>query len=248
MPIFEINIYGIHLAPTYYGLMYTIAFIIGYIVLKKRKIFTSEELENLIFYVFLGVIIGGRLGYVVIYDLSYYIKNPVEILQIWKGGMSFFGGTIGVIISMIVFSKRFKLNFFSIADQITSLVPIGLFLGRIGNYINKELLGYEYHGFLAVEKNGKSYFPNPLLEAFLEGILLFIILNYIHRNKKFDGQVGVYFLIFYGIFRFIAEYSRFPEPGTYPILYYFTIGQVFSLIIIFFGLFMLLAKKLKKDY
>ncbi|NCP77363.1 prolipoprotein diacylglyceryl transferase [bacterium] len=169
MTIFSITLFGIHIAPSWYGLMYALGFFIGYWILKRRKILSDVELESLIFYVFIGVLIGGRLGYVLFYNLPFYLANPLEIIQTWHGGMSFHGGVIGVIIAMILFSQINRKPFLIIADHITSVLPIGLGLGRIGNYLNGELLGFaNYTGPLAVIKNGVSYFPSPLLEATLE--------------------------------------------------------------------------------
>lgn len=186
MPIFSVTLFGIHIAPSWYGLMYALGFFAGYWILKRRKILSETELESLVLYVFFGVLLGGRLGYVLFYNLSYYLSHPVEILQTWHGGMSFHGGVIGVIIAMIFFSKMHRKSFLIIADSVTSILPIGLGLGRIGNYLNGELLGFaNYTGPFSVEKNGVSYFPSPLLEAVLEGVVLFIILNFLLRKNMF---------------------------------------------------------------
>lgn len=169
MPIFSTTLFGITLAPTWYGLMYALGFIGGYLILRRRKILSETELDSLVLYVFFGVFLGGRLGYVLFYNLSYYLAHPVEILYTWQGGMSFHGGVIGVILAMLLFTRVHWKSFLVIADSVTSILPIGLGLGRIGNYINKELLGFTpYNGLFAVEKNGLSYFPSPLLEAVLE--------------------------------------------------------------------------------
>jgi phosphatidylglycerol:prolipoprotein diacylglycerol transferase len=190
MKIFEITLFGITIAPSYYGLMYAIGFLLGYWIILKRKKIEEDALDSLLIYIFFGVMLGGRLGYVLFYNLQYYIENPMKVFAVWNGGMSFHGGMIGVIIAMILFSVMNKKSFYMIADEVTAVLPIGLGLGRIGNYLNKELLGRPYSGFLAVEKNGLSYFPSPLLEAFLEGIVLWFILLFIRKTKHTDGQVA----------------------------------------------------------
>lgn len=142
MPIFSFNILGLHIAPTWYGLAYALGFLIGYQILRSRKVFSETDLDNLLLFVFCGVILGGRLGYVLFYDFGYYLAHPVDILKTWNGGMSFHGGTIGVIVVMGLYAGKYRQSFLNIADQVTSILPIGLGLGRIGNYINGELLGF----------------------------------------------------------------------------------------------------------
>lgn len=142
MTIFDITLFGIHLAPTWYGLMYALGFTAGYFIIRRRRMLSEAELESLILYVFFGVVLGGRLGYVLFYNLPHYLAHPLEILQTWQGGMSFHGGVIGVIVAMWLFSRIHRKSFLIIADHVTSVLPIGLGLGRIGNYLNRELLGF----------------------------------------------------------------------------------------------------------
>ena len=152
MHIFDITLFGLHIAPTYYGLMYAIGFLVGYALLSRRAR-PSISYDQLLIVVVLGVVVGGRLGYVIFYDPSYYLAHPAEIPQTWHGGMSFHGGIIGVIVALIIYARRTGVSFLALADDIASVVPIGLGLGRIGNYLNKELLGFTpYHGYFAVEK------------------------------------------------------------------------------------------------
>ncbi|MGE4443442.1 MAG: prolipoprotein diacylglyceryl transferase [Candidatus Altimarinota bacterium] len=246
MTIFEINIFGFTLAPSYYGLMYALGFIAGYYYILKKNILKKEELENLFFYVFLGVILGGRIGYILFYDFSAYLANPIDILKVWEGGMSFHGGFLGVVISVILFAKKYKINFWKIIDELAVIVPVGIGLGRIGNYLNKELLGYaNYSGLFAVEKNGISYFPSPLLEAFLEGFVLLIMLYFINKNKTFFGQTSAFFLIGYGIFRVIVElFFRTPDAHIGYIFGFLTLGSLLSIPMIIIGiiLFFILRK------
>lgn len=139
MPIFSVDILGVTLAPTWYGLMYSLGFVGGYLVLSRRDFLSRAELETLLLYVFAGVILGGRLGYVLFYDLGYFVEHPAQILATWRGGMSFHGGAIGVILAMLAYARVHRKNFYTIADHVTSILPIGLGLGRVGNYINGEL-------------------------------------------------------------------------------------------------------------
>jgi phosphatidylglycerol:prolipoprotein diacylglycerol transferase len=238
MKIFSINIFGFTLAPSYYGLMYAIGFILGYWILLRRKKVEESALDSLIMYIFFWVMLGGRLGYVLFYNLSYYIDNPSKILAFWNGGMSFHGGVIWVIIAMLLFSLIHKKNFYLVADEVTAVLPLWLGLGRIGNYLNKELLGRPYDGFLAIEKNGLKYFPTPLLESFLEGIVLWCILLYIRNNKTSDGQVGWAFLFFYGIFRFAVEFIRLPDVQLgYLAFWWVTMWHILSIPMILFWLY-----------
>ncbi len=236
MTLFDITLFWIRIAPSWYGFMYALAFMIGYYLLLKRKIIPEKVLESLVFYVFIGVLLWGRLGYVLFYNPEYYIANPVEIFYTWHGGMSFHGGVIGVIISMIIFAHIHKMSFLLIADQVTSILPIWLWLGRIGNYINKELLGFSpYTGPWAVIKNGISHFPSPLLEAFFEGGILFVILVFLSKKNTFPGKIWASFLIWYGIFRFTIEYVRIPDAHIGYLFFDLTLWQILSIPMVVIG-------------
>ncbi|MDP5039231.1 MAG: prolipoprotein diacylglyceryl transferase, partial [Candidatus Gracilibacteria bacterium] len=212
MTIFELNFFGINIAPSYYGLMYVLSFLIGYFYIKSKKIINNKKLDDLLLILIVGMILGGRTFYVLFYDLSYYLNNISEIFMPWKGGMSFHGGAFGFIISAYLFCRKNNIKFFGFMDELAIVGAIGIGFGRIGNYINKELLGFKYNGFLAVEKNGNFYFPSPLIEAFLEGLVLFIILFFINKYKKFSGLTSICFLIFYAIFRIFVEiFFRTPD-------------------------------------
>lgn len=225
----SLNLLWITISPSFYGLMYALGFWIGYYLIRREKKMFRDHIDDLFFYVFLGVILWGRLWYVIFYNLSYYISTPLEILAIWTGGMSFHGGVIGVIIAMYLFSLKKKISFLMIADEVTRVLPIGLFLGRIGNYINKELLWFPYTWPFAIKTENGSFFPSPLLEAFLEWVILFCILQYISMRKRFQGQVAAVFLIGYGVFRiFVEVFFRTPDAHIGYILPYTSIGTLLS--------------------
>ena len=193
------------------------------------------------------MILGGRLGYIIFYNLDYYLMNISEILMIWKGGMSFHGGLIGVIIATYIFSKKNKINSFIFLDLISISAPIGIFLGRISNFINSELYGRETDLPWSVkfEKiDNIPRHPSQIYEAFFEGILLFILLNYIFRKwlYKLPGTISALFLIFYSIFRFFIEFTREPDIQVGYILFNLTLGQLLSFLFLMFGLFLFYKK------
>ncbi|GAB0174790.1 MAG: prolipoprotein diacylglyceryl transferase [Candidatus Altimarinota bacterium] len=245
--IFEISILGISIAPKWYGLMYALSFIICYQFMKKWSKFSSKEMDSLLFYVFFGVILGGRLGYVIFYNLPYFIENPSEIFFIWQGGMSFHGGLIGVLISIYFFCGKYKKTFFSVTDPLSVIIPLALGLGRLGNFINQELLGFfPYSGPFAIVKNGASYFPSPLFEMLLEGGMLFIIMLLSSKKigffsntslvKKYGTLSGI-FLLGYGSFRLIAENFRLPDEhiGYLFQTNWITLGMIYTLPLILLG-------------
>jgi len=243
MNIFDITIFWIHIAPSYYWLMYALGFFIWIYIIKKRKSISENILDDLLVYIVLWVILWWRLGYILLYNFNSYINDPLSILKIWEWWMSFHGWVIWVIIAMILFSRKFKINFYKLADQVTLVLPIWLWLGRIWNYLNKELLWFSnYNWFLSV--NWK--FPSPLVEMFLEWIVLFIILNLIYKYKKLEyGCIASLFLILYGTFRIFVE-AVFREPDTHIwyIWNYFTLWEIYSLPMIIFGIYFYI--KLKK--
>lgn len=247
MTIFEIEIFWFTLAPSYYGLMYALWFLAGYYYIFKKSILKKEELESLFFYVFLWVILGGRIGYILFYNFFSYLWNPLDILKVWEWGMSFHGGFLWVVLSVILFSKKYRVNFWKIIDELAVIVPVGIGLGRIGNYLNKELLWYaNYTGIFTVEKNGVYYFPSPLLEAFLEWFVLLVLLYFINKYKKFFGQTSAFFLIGYSFFRIFVEiFFRTPDIHIGYIFWFFTMGILLS--IPMFLLWIILLFILKKN-
>ena len=234
----------------WYSLSYIAGIILAWIYIKKfilKETEYSKYIDDLISYVIIGVIIGGRLGYVIFYNFEYYISNPLEILMIWTGGMSFHGGVLGVIISTYLFCKKNKLSTFYFLDLISLSAPIGIFLGRIANFINSELYGTKTDFFLAVifEKvDSVSRHPSQLYEAFFEGIILFILLNFIYKkyiNHK-PGVLSALFLIFYSVFRFIIEFTREPDAHLGLVFMELSQGQVMSILFFVVGLIILKIK------
>lgn len=232
MALFEINIFWYQLQANFYWLMYAFWFLLWYFIIYKRNIINRKDLDNLFVYIFLWVLLWGRLGYVLFYNFNYYLSNPIDIFKFWNWWMSFHWWVIWVILAMALFSRRHKFSFLKLADQITLVLPIWLWLGRIWNYMNQELLGFSgYNWFLAVIKDWKSYFPSPLLEAFLEWIILYFILYFFYKRKNLsDWQISALFLIFYAIFRiFVEVFFRTPDVNIWYILGFLTMWEILSL-------------------
>lgn len=237
---------------SWYGLMYIVGFLASYILVRyqmKKKDFgiSRIEIENLYFYLIIGLIIGARLGYVIFYDLKMYLSDPIEIFAIWHGGMSFHGGLIGVLLTGIIFSWKNKKSFWKISDLIIVTVPIGLGLGRIGNFINGELYGRVTNvpwGMIFPKGGMLPRHPSQLYESALEGGLLFLILWSLKDKKLPTGCLLSIFLFLYGCFRFIVEFFREPDAHIGFVLASFTMGQVLSSFMIFggVGLFIILRK------
>ena len=234
----------------WYSLSYIFGIIFGWLYCKK-KLITSTSFQKIfddyIFYVILGIIVGGRLGYVLIYNIKYYINNPLEILMIWNGGMSFHGALIGIIIVTYLFSKKNEINTFYLLDLVALSSPIGIFFGRISNFINSELYGRETEVFWSVKFisiDNINRHPSQLYEAILEGLILFIILNYlISKVNKKDGYISSLFLIFYSIFRFLTEFFREPDLHIGLLIFNLSMGQLISIIFLISGIILWRSKK-----
>jgi len=228
----------------WYGLMYMLSFIIGYFLLKryskqKQLQLSTDDLYDLLFFLILGVMIGGRLGYVVFYDLRSYLNSPLDILAIWQGGMSFHGGFIGVILATWYIAKRRKWNFWQIADLVCAVVPVGLGLGRIGNFINGELFGRPSTlpwAMVFPEGGPAARHPSQLYEALLEGLILFLILRWLFRKNLYPGAVFWGLTGFYGLFRFLVEFVREPDAHIGFDLGPLTRGQLLTLPMLVVGL------------
>ncbi len=220
----------------WYGLLYIVGFAIAYIFVKKnyekKNIRVSkDDYENIIFYIMLGVIIGGRLGYILFYNFSFYINNPQKILYVWQGGMSFHGGVLGVIIFGYIYSRKLRYSFFQLADPVMPVVAIGLGLGRLGNFINAELYGRVTTlpwGMVFPNSDGQPRHPSQLYEAFLEGFLLWFITNLILKKTRKNGIVFWSWIGLYGVFRFLVEFVREPDDHLGHVFGFMTQGQILS--------------------
>jgi len=240
----------------WYSLAYISGILLGWIL--SKKIFISnedmrEKFDDFITYIILGVIIGGRLGYVLFYNLNYYFYNVIDIFKIWQGGMSFHGGLIGVIIVSIWFAKKNNQNVFNYLDIISLVAPIGIFFGRIANFINSELYGTETNlpwavKFIQIDNLYRH--PSQLYEAIFEGLILFLILIYFRKKEfmKVPGLISGLFLIFYSVFRFIIEFVRVPDEQLGYIFLNLTMGQVISFIFLIIGSYLVITKhEIKKE-
>jgi phosphatidylglycerol:prolipoprotein diacylglycerol transferase len=198
-----------------------------------------EEIADLLFYGALGVILGGRLGYVLFYNLAYYLEHPVEMFYIWSGGMSFHGGLLGVIVAMWLYARRTQRAFFAVADFVALLTPLGLGAGRLGNFINHELWGRVTDvpwGMVFPGAGPLPRHPSQLYEFMLEGVALFIILWLYARRPRPTASVSGLFLLCYGAFRFLVEFAREPDAHLgYLAFDWVTMGQVLSLPMVLFG-------------
>lgn len=227
----------------WYGLMYLFGFVAAWWLGKKRSTrfgWTAIQVEDMLFYGAIGVIIGGRLGYALFYDLANNLEHPLNILKVWQGGMSFHGGLIGVLVAFWWFSRRTGKSYFEISDFIAPLVPLGLFFGRIGNFINGELWGKvsEVPWAMVFPTGGPlARHPSQLYEAGLEGIALFVILWLFSNKARPVGAISGLFLLGYSIFRFLIEFVRIPDQQYgYFLAEWLTMGQILSLPMMLAGL------------
>lgn len=254
-------------AIRWYALSYIVGFMLFIWLGRKRiqstpnAIFTRETLDDLLTWGVLGVILGGRLGYVLFYQLDNYLANPIAIFKVWEGGMSFHGGFLGVIVATWLYSRKHRLNFLNVLDFIAPLVPLGLASGRIGNFINGELWGRitqpenfwamgfpqanqadtqlaqinpQYAQWLA-EYGSLPRHPSQLYQFALEGVCLFVIVWWFSKKQRPTGQVAALFLAGYGVFRFIAEYARQPDEHLGLLTLGMSMGQWLSLPMIVVG-------------
>jgi phosphatidylglycerol---prolipoprotein diacylglyceryl transferase len=256
IPYPQIDPVFLHLGPIqlrWYGLMYMLSFIIGYFLLRRnarrRKLdLSSDDLYDLLFYLILGVMIGGRIGYVLLYDLHNYLLQPLSIFAIWQGGMSFHGGFVGVILAALYITRHKGWNFWEIADLVSAAVPIGLGLGRIGNFINGELYGRPSNAAWAMvfpEGGPVPRHPSQLYEALLEGLVLFLVLGWLYRKTFCRGTVFWGLVGFYGLFRFLVEFVREPDAQIGLDLGPFTRGQLltFPMLVVGFAMMVIYARR-----
>ena len=234
----------------WYSLAYITGILVGWILSKKiiiSDVKLKEKFDDYLTYLIIGIIFGGRLGYVLFYNFSYYFKNPIDIFKIWEGGMSFHGGLIGVIIMTIWFAKKNYQDPFQYLDIVSIVAPIGIFFGRIANFINSELYGTETNipwavQFVKVDLIFRH--PSQLYEAILEGLILFFILLYFKKRNflKSPGFISGIFLIFYSICKFAVEIFRVPDEQLGYLLLNFTMGQIISFLFLLIGCYLIIVK------
>ena len=242
----------------WYSLAYIVGLILGLFLMKKLNkikgnVISINQIDNFFIWAVLGIIIGGRIGYVLFYQTNFFLNNPFYIFEIWNGGMSFHGGLVGIIIAMYLFTRINKINFFYLSDLVSIVAPIGIFFGRIANFINTELIGRPTEFYFSViypSIDDLPRHPSQLYEALFEGIILFIILIYIFFKKKYSkdfGFISGIFLSFYGLFRFCIEFLREPDSHLGLIFNFITMGQILSIPIIIFGIFIIKYNGYRKN-
>ncbi|MEZ0232355.1 MAG: prolipoprotein diacylglyceryl transferase [Methylophilaceae bacterium] len=251
----QIDPVAIHIGPFgihWYGLMYLIGFM-SLLLLGKLRIrntpalgWKESDIDDLLFYGALGVILGGRLGYVVFYQPAYYLSHPLEILFLWQGGMSFHGGFLGVLTAMIFFARKTGKRWLNVMDFVAPLVPIGLGAGRMGNFINGELWGRASDmpwAMVFPRVDSIARHPSQLYEFLLEGIVLFTVLWLYSRKPRPLGAVSALFLIGYGSFRFLVEFTREPDSFLGVLALGMSMGQWLSLPMVLVGVWMFIQAK-----
>lgn len=223
---------------------------------KSQKFLSEKAIDDWMFFAILSIIFGGRFGYVLFYNPSYFFQNPLEIFAFWQGGMSFHGGLFGAIFGMWLFAKKYKINFWILSDNLAVSAPFGLLLGRIANFINLELYGrptFDNFGVIFPNSDGLPRHPSQLYEAGLEGLVLLIILItlYFKTNlKNYPKKLSGIFLTGYGFSRFFVEYFREPDAHIGFLFEFITMGQILSFPLIIFGFFLILknSKKHNNNY
>ncbi len=233
----------------WYSLAYILGILLGWLhiikIIKKEKYelrkVTISQIDEIIVYLIIGIILGGRLGYVIFYNLEYFSKNFLDIFKLWQGGMSFHGGLIGITVSSFIYSKAKKINFLNFTDLISCAAPIGIFFGRIANFINGELYGkFSLMPWAVIFPNSGNFsrHPSQIYEAILEGVVLFLLINYFALKKQLllkTGYISGLFLILYSTLRIFSEYFREPDTHIGYLFNYFSMGTLLSIITIFIG-------------
>lgn len=217
--------------------MYLIGFI-AFIILGKYRArrdswrgWNEAMVDDAIFYGALGVVLGGRIGYVLFYQSAYFLQNPLQVFAVWQGGMSFHGGFLGVLVAMFFFAKKYGQNWLALMDFIAPLVPIGLATGRLGNFINGELWGrptMSDWGMIFPQVDALARHPSQLYEFSLEGVLMFVLLWFYSSKARASGSVSALFLLSYGCFRFLVEYTREPDANLGLLSFGLSMGQWLS--------------------
>ena len=221
----------------WYGLMYVLTFVAAYFIIsaevkRKQLLLTKDDIADLVFYGAMGVVLGGRTGYILFYNLGFYLTNPLKLFAVWEGGMSFHGGFLGVMLAFFIYARRKKIPFLALIDMAALCAPVGLGLGRIGNFINGELYGRATDvawGMIFPGSDGVPRHPSQLYEAFLEGIVLFVIVRFVSKKTAVNGVTTCTAIAGYGLFRFIVEFFRQPDAQIGLFYGLFSMGQLLSL-------------------
>ena len=225
----------------WYGLMYVVGFLFAWWLARRRaranwSVIKPEQVDDLLFYGMLGVIIGGRVGYAVVYGFDQLISDPLYLFRITEGGMSFHGGLAGVMIAMWLYARKLGIRAWAVLDFVAPITPLGLFIGRIGNFINGELWGKPTDMPWGFNVNGVVLHPSMLYEALLEGLVLFVVLWIFSGRERPCMSVSGLFLLLYGLFRFAVEFVRVPDSHLgYLALDWLTMGQILSVPMILAG-------------
>jgi phosphatidylglycerol:prolipoprotein diacylglycerol transferase len=244
----------------WYSIAYILGITLGWVYAVKIIKLTTQnkynfkqilisQFDDLLIYLVIGIVVGGRLGYVFFYNIQFYSENLIEIFKIWQGGMSFHGGLLGVIVAVAIFAKKEKISFFQLSDIVSCVAPIGIFFGRVANFINAELYGkVSTLPWSVIFPNGGnvSRHPSQIYEAILEGIILFLLINYFSIKKKLlfkSGYTSSLFLISYSVFRIISEIFREPDKQIGFIFNYFSLGSLLSVITIALGILIMMYLK-----
>ncbi|MEJ2514958.1 MAG: prolipoprotein diacylglyceryl transferase [Gammaproteobacteria bacterium] len=250
IPYPDIDPVAVSLGPLkvrWYGLMYLVGFAIAWLLARHRAKrpefgFSSEHVDDLIFYGALGVILGARVGWILFYGWDAWLKDPLLLFRVWEGGMSFHGGMLAVALAMWIYGRKIGKSFFEMTDFVAPLAPLGICAGRIGNFINGELWGKPTDVPWAFIVNGQARHASQLYEAFLEGIVLFVILWIYSSRRPPTMAVSGAFLFFYGVFRFAVEFVRVPDAHIgYLAFGWFTMGQLLSLPMVIVGALLIAA-------
>ncbi len=257
----EISPIMLQLGPVairWYSMAYLLGILLGWLLLKRmvKKYslkLTAQNIEDMVFYATVGIILGGRLGYVLFYGEKVFAGNWLEVFAIWKGGMSFHGGALGVIAALYLYARKSGYRFLELTDLVVPVVPIGLFLGRLANFVNDELWGRVSDVPWAIRFPSGGYLPrhpSQLYEAFFEGIVVFIVLNWLWRVKsgrEHTGMVSGLFVLLYGVFRISMEQFREPDAHLGFFFEYFTMGQLLSIPFIIVGLLVMFYAAMKRE-
>lgn len=241
----------------WYGVAYVVGILIAIIyakfISKKYTLsINNTQIEDFTTWSIIGIVIGGRVGFVIFYDPIRYLFNPIDILKIYQGGMSFHGGVIGITVAAYLFSKKYQVMFLSITDLIAITAPIGIFFGRLANFINGELYGRITNipwAMIFPNTDMQPRHPSQLYEAFTEGFILFVIMTYFtfcHKCIKIPGKSSAICIILYSIFRIIIEFFREPDVQIGFVMHYFTIGQILSFLYLIGGVYLYKQKANKK--